>query len=144
MAKVKKGFSYDEINLKFLEEFNSCIGENKDNGKVNEIIFTFNNMLKYTKKELINKFNEQECQLLCEAIVGNIYTPSVSAKKFILSKVNDAILFQKLNYKYQISAKELMEKIEILTEFQAYVVLNMIFEYLSDTNRNINEVFLNL
>ena len=144
MTKIKKGFSYDEINLKFLEEFNSCIGENKDNGKINEIVFTFRNMLQYTKKELINKytFTEQECQLLCESIEGHIYTPSISAKSFILSKIKDSILFEKLNNKYQISSDQLISKFESLTEFQAYTILNMVFEYLGDKNKDIKNIFL--
>ena len=142
MTKIKKGFSYDEVNLKFLEEFNSCIGENKDNGKINEIVFTFSNMLQYTKKELVNKFDEQECQFLCEAIEKTVYTPSVSAKNFLLSKIKDSILFEKLNCKYQLSSDKLISKLESLTEFQAYTILNMVFEYLSNKNKDIKDVFL--
>lgn len=139
--KIKKPVIFDEENLSKIERFISCQNENKDNGKINEIISTFSSMIKYTKIEIKNKFNEQECLLLIETISRKNYTPDISPKTFIMMNVKNELLFEQLDSKYQISSDELLDKLDSLTEFQSYAVLNMIYEYSSTLQPDINRIF---
>lgn len=140
--KIKKNVLFDKENLSLIDKFNSCQNETKDNGKVNEIISTFNNMIKYTKMEIKSAFNEQECLLLIEAISRKNYTPDISPKTFLIMNVKNELLFEKLDSKYQINSDELLDKLNSLTEFQLYVVLNMIYEYTWTPQPDINRIFL--
>lgn len=123
-----------EHSKKILSNFFGTV----NNGKIftvnNEIITTLYNQILFTKAELKEIFSEKDIIFISEHIPNNPYNGSVPAKQFLLLEIKGFCFVGGIDFESERSTRDesmtLIKLIESLTDFQAYVLLVMSFEYL--------------
>lgn len=96
---------------------------------VDEMIKVLRQQRKFVSRELTGKFSLNEAQLICEATKDIMYAGEMSARIVLMHAIEDASDFYNVDLKWQIDRSEIVQKVKELTEFQAYVVISMAFEY---------------
>ncbi len=81
-----------------------------------------------TKNELKNYFTKEEALVLISLFTGTYLCNFSSAKEKLITEVRAAIYYEHIDETYKIDGKKLINKLENLTEFQAFTVLSMIEE----------------
>ncbi len=84
--------------------------------------------VKLTKDELKNYFTEDEALMLSSLFTDTYLTNFSSAKEKLISEVRAAIYYESVDNVYNVDGEKLINKLEKLTEFQAFTVLTMIEE----------------
>jgi hypothetical protein len=84
--------------------------------------------VKLTKDELKNYFTKEEALMLISLFNSTYLSNFSSAKEKLISEVRAAIYYEPINDVYNIDGEKLINKLEKLTEFQAFTVLSMIEE----------------
>jgi len=84
--------------------------------------------VKLTKDELKNYFTKEEALMLISLFNGTYLSNFSSAKEKLISEVRAAIYYESVNDVYNVDGEKLIDKLEKLTEFQAFTVLSMIEE----------------
>lgn len=146
MAKTTTSIRFDENTKKLVQQYPiSQRGVSDFTWRVTEIIHTVNDMLKHTKRELAGLFTKSEAMLIVDVCNAYLYHSSGSPKAALLLEVGDGIAIERLDEKWKIDNKALIEKIKGLTEYQAYTVLTMAFEFWSldkPTDKDAERIFL--
>ena len=84
--------------------------------------------VKLTKDELKNYFAKEEALMLISLFNGTYLSNFSSAKEKLISEVRAAIYYESVDDVYNVDDEKLIDKLEKLTEFQAFTVLSMIEE----------------
>ena len=84
--------------------------------------------VKLTKDELKNYFTKEEALMLISLFNGTYLSNFSSAKEKLISEVRAAIYYESVDDVYNVDDEKLIDKLEKLTEFQAFTVLSMIEE----------------
>lgn len=98
--------------------------------KVEHLIQIFNQSLDYTKQELENYFTVKEAQFIIMAFTSNSFNQGIPAKYQLKSSV-----LGEYHYGYlpegtgDEDVQELLEKIDKLSEIQAFAVIHMTYEF---------------
>lgn len=58
-----------------------------------------------------------------------MYTEAISARQTLITEIINAIAFQKLDEKWQVDAESLLETLEQLYEFHAFVIIVLVNEF---------------
>jgi hypothetical protein len=85
-----------------------------------------------TKQEMDGLFSAEEACLICDALNGLMYTEAISARQTLITEIINAIVFQKLDEKWQVDAEGLLEKLEQLYEIHAFVIIVLANEFWED------------
>lgn len=68
---------------------------------------------------------------------GTLYSVRyIPPKTMLKGNIEDSIVLEQYDVLYKVDSKKLIEKIDKLTEFQAYVVIHMALEYLKGSIKN--------
>ncbi|AFK86095.1 hypothetical protein V6B95_13200 [Thermoanaerobacterium saccharolyticum] len=81
-----------------------------------------------TKNELKNYFTKEEVLVLISLFTSTYLCNFSSAKEKLISNVRAAIYYESIDGIFNIDGEKLINKLENLTEFQAFTVLSMIEE----------------
>jgi len=123
----KKSISFFPEDLARIESFPSNYhGGTNISGKVQEIIQDLHYALLRTKPEVESLFADPEWMYLRDMLNGSLATPQISYKTYLTAQVEDADTYDGLGEKWKVDAAALAEKINNLTEFQAYTVVKMV------------------
>lgn len=79
-----------------------------------------------TRDELKDNLDIDEAKLIINALNGSLYTSHLSDKYVLLTEIYAYLHMNNVN------ADELLQKIETLTEFQAFTVIRMAIEFWED------------
>ncbi|WP_279146694.1 MULTISPECIES: hypothetical protein [Clostridium] len=94
-------------------------------------------LIKYTQKELINYFTVEEAVLITAALNGTLYDVStINPKIVLIGNVKDSILLDGYDTFYKVDKDTILKKLQALSEFQCYVVIQMAFEFLEGAIKN--------
>lgn len=139
MEKILKSVRFDEENLSIVEKIGFNASGEDFSGKLNDFISVFGSVIRCSKIELLNHFEENEAVLMVNALLGKKYTSNIDPKGFLLRNLEDSISIDNLDVKHKIDGNVILKKIESLTQFQSLVVLINCFEFLKSSNADNNE-----
>lgn len=140
--KISRTVPFDENVINNIANFPAIYDNEKFNPKINRIIKTLANMYTKTKIELKNYFLEREAELIAEITENDRVSSSISSKTFLIEKINEIALLNN-RLPFNVDKDVILTKIDNLTEFQAYTVLNMSYEYHSSKKeKSICDIFL--
>jgi hypothetical protein len=81
-----------------------------------------------TKNELKNYFTKEEALMLISLFTNTYLNNFSSGKEKLISNIRAAIYYESIDGIFNIDGEKLINKLENLTEFQAFTVLSMIEE----------------
>lgn len=103
--------------------------------KAKQMVYMLNAVYQGTKKELIGLFDLNESRLIVNAFNGHLYSPELPNKTVLLANVEDDIQLNLADEVFGVDSDKLLEKLNQLTEFQAFTVIRMAYEYLYSRER---------
>ena len=103
--------------------------------KAKQMVYMLNEVYQGTKKELKGFFNINEAKVIVNAFNGHLYSPELSNKAVLNANVEDDIQFNVADEIFGVDADKLLKKLNQLTEFQAFTVIRMAYEYLYSRER---------
>jgi hypothetical protein len=132
-------FRLDDDTLKSIDNFH--LGKKSDRTqKLKEIVNSTSNILRYTKKELINYFTVNEVRLILESLKNiNYDSKMIEPKTFLYNNIENSIVLEKLDIKFEVDKELLLKNISSLVEYQAYTIIKMTLEYDKYKNIDIDE-----
>lgn len=99
--------------------------------KAKQMVYMLNEVYQgTTKKELIGLFDLNEARLIVNAFNGYLYSPELSNKTVLVANVEDDIQLNFSDEVFGVDAEKLLKKLNQLTEFQAFTVIRMAYEFL--------------
>jgi len=99
-------------------------------------ILTYHNLLYRTIKDIKNYFNNNELYCLFDILNNGIYCSDESPKNYILYNLIDALNYEPvLCEKWSINKNVFIEKIESLSDFQAFSIIMLIYKYWREPDR---------
>lgn len=132
MVKISKSFRLEKNILEIVDSFNTNTSGADATEKLSSMVTTLNSMIKYTKSELANYFTYDEALLIISAFNGTLYSPNtVNPKAVLIGNVQDSIVLENYDIIYNVDKTALLNKLDRLTQFQSYVVLQMAFDFWS-------------
>lgn len=99
-----------------------------------------NDMLVHTKRELVDYFTFQEVELLINIRSIYLYKSNMSAKNFLIENIEDEL--KQINTRKDFEQTTILEKIYKITEFQAYTIITMCFEFFNTTIKPEEYVYM--
>lgn len=90
-----------------------------------------------TKNEIKGLFSFKEILLLSDSLNGALYNFMVPPKTHIIYNVLDAIKWEDLDNKWEVNRKVLINKLNNLTEMQAFTLIIMLNELGENTRLDI-------
>jgi hypothetical protein len=126
------------------------IGEGLEFGE-KQMSFFLDKQYEAAKFELQGLFTTKEVWLIIHSLNGFPYSPELSAKFLLNEFVEDYIRHDYAEEYLDAECSLLLNKLNILTEFQAYTVLKMVSEFLEidldeeldqDSEELLNEIFV--
>lgn len=143
--KIKKTVIFDKEDYEKiirLAETNKQ-NNNKENNSVSKIIRNAiksyleksNNelsiLIKHTQYELLGYFTYNEAILMINAFNGTLYDLGtlIPPKTLLFSQIEDSINYDSTDSLYNVDKIDLLNKINRLTEFQCYVVINKCIDF---------------
>ena len=146
MAKQTTSIRFDEDTKKLVQQYpTSQRGVEEFTWRVTEIIRTASDMLRHTKRELAGLLTQPEACLIADVCNSLLYYSNVNPKSVLLGSVEDGCILDGLAAKWDVDKAALLAKLNSLTEYQAYVVLTMAFEFWQNPNpdtADISKIFL--
>ena len=113
-------FDLDEKIKLFTTDINKVKGPEYFPRLIEQYVLTYHNLLYRTIKGLDNYFNENELYCLFDIFNTSMYSPGISAYKFLLWETTDVLENEQwMIKKWEIDKNVLIEKIKNLSEFQA-------------------------
>lgn len=103
--------------------------------KAKQMVYMLNEVYQGTKKELKGFFNINEAKVIVNTFNGHLYSPELSNKTVLNANVEDGIQFNLADEIFGVDADKLLKKLNQLTEFQAFTVIRMAYEYLYSRER---------
>ncbi|MBK5263042.1 MAG: hypothetical protein JJE17_10835 [Peptostreptococcaceae bacterium] len=100
--------------------------------KADEMIKGFRNMIKYSNLELRDYFTVQEAFFIVASRNEAIYDSKFSPKSSLYINAYDSIKYDSFDVHYDVDPKIILDKLEKLTEFQAFCVIQMSLNYFLD------------
>jgi hypothetical protein len=129
-------FDLDEKLKCCLTDFHKGKGPEYFPSLIEQYVLTYHNLLYRTIKGLGNYFNENELYCLFDIFNTSMYSPGISAYKFLLWETTEVLENEQwMIEKWEIDKKVLIEKIKNLSEFQAFAVIMIIYKFWRDSNR---------
>ena len=123
----KKSISFSPEDLARIESFPSNYhGGTNLSGKVQEIIRDMHYNILRTKREVEPLFSDPEWMYMRDMLNSSMVTPEIGYIVYLRAQVEDADIYDGLGEKWKVDATALAEKINNLTEFQAYTVVKMV------------------
>lgn len=103
------------------------------NDQANHIIVWFEQCLSETKKELANVFTYEEINFLISQHTSTEYILGYSIKQLLkINMVDEYIYYDWNEYIENINYDEFINKLEGLTEFQTFVLIYMVIEFMDN------------
>lgn len=154
MAKITKSYRLEEETIKIIDKF--PIGASVDEGsttRLSYIVKMFNSVINFTKVELYQYFSRNEVDLIINALdtlESTAIIIEISPKLVLKKKIEEVIVLRSCDIQFEVNKEKFMDKIERLTEFQCFTIINMyneVFEKVMDAlsgedNKTINDIFL--
>lgn len=85
----------------------------------------FDYLMKYEKKKLINYFSLEEAIFTLDMISNVSYSiDSVNPKNILITNIENAILLDHADIKYNINSASFVNKLNALSETQCYIIIN--------------------
>lgn len=103
--------------------------------KVQQMVHMLNETYQFTKRELKNFFTVNEARLIAGTFINTMYDPSFSAKEFLIAHIEDGSHFDGIDEMFDVDVHAFINKLHRLTEFQAFTVTRMAYEYLHTYGR---------
>lgn len=128
-AKLQKSVVFYFNSEEGIKKYPVSLGDSDFSHRVDEMVKILRQQRQYTLRELKGNFTLNEMQLICDATSDILYAGEMSAKVVLAYAIADGVDFDKLNEKWEVDVQALKEKVRALTEFQAYAVITMAFEY---------------
>lgn len=101
--------------------------------QVDHIIVWFEQCLSETKKELANVFTYEEINFLISSHTSTEYSLGYSIKQLLKIKMYDEYKYSDLpEYIENVDYDEFMNKLDGLTEFQTFVLIYMVIEFMDN------------
>ncbi|UZQ52398.1 hypothetical protein [Clostridium kluyveri] len=145
--KIINSFEIDNKVEEKLEDLKNILKGHpfEDSYMITQQIVMFADLLKRTRKSLKSIFTSEELYLLFDTFNCTRYCSHMRAKDFILWEVSDVIDLEKLNIKWNVDSDILVNKIEKLTEFEAFTVITIINAFWNNASKykdgNFSELF---
>lgn len=143
MDSKRRHIALYNTTIEAIENFTSTAYNSDFTHKLNEAILTTSSMIKYTKREICRCFSKNELFVIIHSLEGAMYTPNISPKTFLIGVVEEGMCFKKLDIKFNVSKDEFLNKLNQLSIYQAYTMINMAFEYeySKKTDEEFEEIF---
>jgi hypothetical protein len=126
-----------------LEKYSVGFDEIKINGKVNVMVKSLMDLYRRSKIELNGYLTEEEATFIYDTVLELDINTNISIKAFLLERINEASIFSSEFESSSLNVEGINEKLNKLTEFQAYTILTMCYEYYHNKEeKNIKSVFL--
>ncbi|QSO48409.1 hypothetical protein [Alicyclobacillus mengziensis] len=103
--------------------------------KVQQMVHMLSETYQFTKRELKNFFTVNEAQFIVGTFISTLYDPSFSAKELLIAHVEDGSHFDGLDEMFDVDVHAFINKLHRLTEFQAFTLIRMAYEYLHTYGR---------
>ncbi|MEG0296724.1 MAG: hypothetical protein RR620_08390 [Clostridium sp.] len=113
-------FKGSPLSVKLLGKFTGTQSNKKTGAKANEIVETLGMQLLLARKELSTLISTEIIQEIAKAIYISKYDTLVSAKEHMKSSINSYNLISNSPI-----GNDVFDKINELTEFQSYTLLNL-------------------
>lgn len=84
---------------------------------------------KRSKEEVKGLLTKEEAYLICDALNSTLYSEEIPVKTHILLNVTDGIYYEDLDKKWNVDAKILINKLNGISEMQAYVIMVLVNEF---------------
>lgn len=103
--------------------------------KAKQMVYMLNEVYQGTKRELKEFFSLNEARLIVNAFNGHLYSSELPNKTVLVANVEDDIHINLAEEIFGVDADKLLKKLNQLTEFQAFTVIRMAYEYLYSRER---------
>lgn len=144
MLKEKKSVLLDKQIVGVIDRFSNSNINNDFSAKLNEIVEEFNDVINYTKTEIMNYFKENELLLIANCLKNSFYNPRTSPKMTLAANIEDSIALNNSNNTYNVDEGQLLEKINNLSEFQCYTIIKEIQSYWNNHNQIDSKILKDL
>lgn len=98
--------------------------------KAKQMVHMLNEVYQGTKRELKEFFSLNEARLIVNAFNGHLYSSELPNKTVLVANVEDDIQINLSDEMFGVDADKLLKKLNQLTEFQAFTVVRMAYEFL--------------
>ncbi|SHH68968.1 hypothetical protein SAMN02745135_01688 [Caloranaerobacter azorensis DSM 13643] len=105
-----------------------------------EMLTTLHDLLIFTRRELENYFNVKEARLIIDACRCMTYVDYSEPKYSLINCILNAIKYRGIDKKYKINTDKFIKKLNRLTQFQAYLVILMVYRY-CNSNDDVKKAF---
>lgn len=138
------------INSDLNEKVKCCLTD-FHNGNVPEdfpslmedYVLTYHKLLYRTITKLDNYFDSNELYCLFDIFNAIKYSPKISANRFLLLETTDVLENEQwMIEKWKVDNKVLIDKINKLSEFQAFAMIMIIYKFWRDTDRYKDDLSL--
>jgi hypothetical protein len=92
-----------------------------------------------TREELTGLLTLDEARFIASIFNSTVYSNHIPAKAYLTNMVLDAIELGSYDTIYNVDKKAILDKLENLTEFQAYIIITMAYSFLKNTQGFFNE-----
>ncbi|MBN6185676.1 hypothetical protein JQN58_01595 [Aneurinibacillus sp. BA2021] len=128
--EFKVNFLEFEPEWKAINQFPMETGLDDNSFKAKQMVYMLNEVYQGTKRELKGFFNLNETWLIVSAFNGHLYSPGLPNKTVLIVNVEDNIHYNSADEMFDVDADKLLKKLNQLTEFQAFTVIRMAYEFL--------------
>ncbi|QEY21629.1 hypothetical protein D0S48_13660 [Psychrobacillus sp. AK 1817] len=98
--------------------------------KAKQMVYMLNEVYQGTKRELKGFFDLNEARLIVNAFNGHLYSPELPNKIVLVANVEDDIQINVADEIFGVDVDKLLKKLNQLSEFQAFTVIRMAYEFL--------------
>jgi len=130
MSKIKKSISINEDTAEMVLAYPVPLPFSSDfSSRISEIVNIATGMLKEARKEIRNYFSVEEASLITESSKSMLFSGTGSPREFLGNVVANDMLFKETHKKWNVEIDTVLDKINKLTEYQAYAVIASGWEY---------------
>jgi len=139
MAKQSKSVRLTEKAIKFIENFpTSNRGEAEFTTALEDILRDYEILINISKSLLRDYFSLKEACYLVDITNSLYYIPQPNPRESLILSIKDSNMFENMGEKWEVDFYKLVNKIALLSDFDAHVVFLMCNEFwkIEDSVRN--------
>lgn len=141
---ITKSITFEGKIHENIERYPVSFKDIKVNPKVNIMLKSLTDLYRKTKIELNGYLTEDEIKVILKSVEDIDINTNVNMKSFLTDIITETMLLRRDEIDVEYNEEAFKEKLKALSEFQAYTIITMCYEYFSKPkdNRKISDVFL--